>query len=133
MPLVKVSIMPPVYQLLDRRPQIIINEIGLFDRTTYKNIINWEVIQDTYLVEIHRQQIICLVVDQHFEPFRSKGMLAQKISKLSKSIGCQELNISLGSVTVNAEKLTDPILLMRSAEKPDRETMMKAALPNTGL
>jgi hypothetical protein len=122
-----------LYQLFDRRPQIIINEIGIFDRTTHKSFINWEIIQGAYLVEIHRQKIICLVVDQQFEPSRSKGKLAQNISKLSKSIGCQELNISLGSVKVNAEKLTDLILLLRSAEKPNRETLIRNALPKTRM
>lgn len=29
-----------LFQLLDRRPQIIINEIGIFDRTTHKDFIN---------------------------------------------------------------------------------------------
>jgi hypothetical protein len=121
-----------LYQLLDRRPQIVINEIGVFDRTTHNSFINWEIIQGAYLVQIHGQKFICLVVDQQFEPSRSKGKLAQNISKLSKSIGCQELNISLGSVKVNAEKLTDLILLMRSAEKPKREMLIREAQPETG-
>src|SRR5688572_12414685 len=33
-----------IYHLLDRRPQIIMNEFGVFDRTTYNDFINWDVI-----------------------------------------------------------------------------------------
>lgn len=31
-----------LFQLLDRRPQIIINELGIWDRTTKQDTINWE-------------------------------------------------------------------------------------------
>lgn len=34
-----------IFHLLDRRPQIIINEIGIFDRTINSDIINWEIIR----------------------------------------------------------------------------------------
>jgi len=119
-----------LFQLLDRRPQIIINEIGVFDRTTHKDFINWEIIQDAYLAEVHGQKFICLVVDQHFEPSTSKGKLGKKVAGLSKALGFQELNISLGNVQVNAVRLTEFILAMRTAERPDRETLIKEALPN---
>jgi hypothetical protein len=41
-----------LYQLLDRRPQIIINSIGIFDRTTHQDFINWDINQDAYLVNV---------------------------------------------------------------------------------
>src|SRR5688500_19009768 len=43
-----------IYQLLDRRPQIIINEFGIFDRTTHHEFINWKIIQDVYLAQVHK-------------------------------------------------------------------------------
>src|SRR5918993_5324854 len=64
-----------LFQLLDRRPQIIVNEIGIFDRTAHKDFINWEIIQDAYLSEVYGQKFVCLVVEQHFEPSGSKGKL----------------------------------------------------------
>src|SRR5688572_20606425 len=47
-----------LFHLLDRRPQIIINEAGIFDRTTYKYFINWEVIQDAYPINISAQKFV---------------------------------------------------------------------------
>ena len=41
-----------IYHLLDRRPQIMINEIGIFDRRTYKDFINWDVIQRAYSIDM---------------------------------------------------------------------------------
>ena len=101
-----------LFHLFDRRPQIIINEIGIFDRTTYKDFINWDVIQGAYLIGISRQKFICLVVDKKYEPSAKKGMFYKTLSKYNKELGAQELNISLGQITVDEIKLTEFIQSM---------------------
>lgn len=116
------------FQLFDRRPQIIINEVGIFDRTAHRDFINWEIIQDAYLVELNKQPFICLVVDEAFEPSRSKGSLGRGMAALSKGMGFQELNISLGFVRVNVERLATFILAMQLAEKPERTFLVRQAL-----
>lgn len=117
-------------QLLDRRPQIIINEFGIFDRTLHKDFINWEIIHDAYLIGVRQERFICLVVDEQFEPSKSKGKFAQKMAGLSKAIGFQELNINVGNVGVDGERLTAFILAMRTADKPNRETLIRKELPD---
>lgn len=119
-----------LFQLLDKRPQIIVNELGIFDRTIHKDFINWEIIHDAYLVSIHQEKFMCLVVDEQFEPSKAKGKFKQKMASLSKAIGFQELNINVGNVRVNPERLREFILTMRTADKPRRETMLKNALLN---
>jgi hypothetical protein len=119
-----------LFQLFDRRPQIIVNELGIFDRTTHRNFINWEIIQDAYLVEIHKQPFICLIVDEAFEPSRTKGKFGRSLAQLNKAMGFQELNITLGYVSVNAERLAEFILAMRSAEKPERVFLVEKAIAN---
>jgi len=39
-----------IFHLFDRRPQIVINEIGIFDPRTCKDFINWDVIQRAYVI-----------------------------------------------------------------------------------
>jgi hypothetical protein len=119
-----------IYQLLDRRPQIIINEIGIFDRTTHHEFINWEIIQDVYLAQVHKQQIICLIVDEEFEPSRKKSKIKQGIASFGKQLGFQELNLTLTYLDVDAERLAEFVLAMRSAERPTREAMVKKAIAN---
>jgi hypothetical protein len=119
-----------VYQLLDRRPQIIINELGVFDRTTHRDFINWEIIQGAYLVEVHKQPLLCLVVDEAFEPSRSKGRFGRGVARLNKDLGFQELNLALGSVAVDAERLAAFILTMRTATMPERTFLVKRAIAN---
>jgi len=119
-----------LFQLLDRRPQIIINELGVFDRTVHQDFINWDIIHDAYLVRMHQQQFICLVVDEQFEPSKSKSKFGQKMARLSKAIGFQELNINVGNVDVDAERLLAFILAMRTADQPNRETLIRKRLSN---
>ena len=40
-----------LFHLFDRRPQIVINEVGIFDRTTCKDFINWAVIERAFFVD----------------------------------------------------------------------------------
>jgi hypothetical protein len=114
-----------LFHLLDRRPQIIINEIGVFDRTTYKDFINWNVIQDAYPIDIHGQKFVCLVVDGKYEPSTKKGKFAKSVSNLSKDIGAQELNISLGQITVDEVKMTEFILAMINVRPENRKEKLK--------
>ena len=72
-----------IFQLLDRRPQIIVNEVGLFDRTMHHEFINWAIIQDVYLATIHKQQALCLVVDEAFEPSRAKNKFTRGVAEQS--------------------------------------------------
>jgi hypothetical protein len=114
--------------LLDRRPQILINEVGIFDRTTYKDFINWDVIQDAYPIDISGQKFVCLVVDEKYEPSTKKGKIAKSLSNFSKEIGAQELNISLGQITIDEVKLTEFILAMINVRPEDRKERLDKKL-----
>ena len=113
------------FHLLDRRPQIIINDIGIYDRTTNVETINWEIIEDAYLADIHGQKFICLVVDEAFEPSRKKSKWYQKTVNFNKSLGFQELNISLGQVQIDELELTEFILAMSNANKTKKDEKNK--------
>lgn len=115
-----------LYHLFDNRPQIIINEVGIFDRMGHKEMINWEIIKDAYLINISGQPFICIVVDEKFKPSKKKGKFYRKMSKLNELIGAQEINISLGQLKVDYQKLTDFILQMRSATKGDKNDILKS-------
>lgn len=119
-----------IYQLLDRKPQIIVNEFGVFDRHSHHEFINWEIIQDVYVATVHNHSIICLVVDEAFEPSRRKSRLEQGVARVNKEMGFQELNIALGFVSVDAMRFAEFILAMRNAERPVREELVQQAIAN---
>ncbi len=117
-----------LFHLLDRRPQIIINDLGIFDRTTYEKFINWEVIWGAYPIKISGERFICLEVDPTYEPSRRKGKVGRTLSRLSKGIGAQELNISLGQVSIDNKKLVEFILAMIDAKPEQRSEKLKQRL-----
>lgn len=115
-----------LFHLLDDRPQIIINEVGIFDRMSHKEMINWEIIKDAYLINIAGQPFICIVVDEKFSPSKKKGKFYRKVAKLNEFVGAQEINVSLGQLNVDYQKLNDFILQMRSATKSDKNDILKS-------
>lgn len=120
-----------IYNLFDKRPMIIINEIGIFDRSANSEFINWELIQDAYPININGQKFICLIINEKFKPSRKKGVIYRSTVKLNEAIGAQELNIHLGQIQkIDEIKLTEFILEMSKADKTTKAELIKT-LPNT--
>ncbi|MBL6446846.1 hypothetical protein JMN32_11020 [Fulvivirga sp. 29W222] len=114
-----------VFHLFDRRPQIIINEIGIYDRTTNQDSINWEIIQNAYMTNVHGQKFICLQVDESYEPSKKKGKWHKNFAQLNKSLGFQEINISLGQIKIDETRLMDFINAMACVDKTERVKKIK--------
>lgn len=104
-----------IFHIFDRRPQIIINEDGIRDRTSKQGIIKWEQIKSAYSWNIHGQKFISLVLD---EGFVIKGRQYKWATKISEVIGAQKVNLSLGQLKVDESKLTRFINKM-SKTKPE--------------
>lgn len=103
-----------IYHLLDRWVQIIINEIGIYDRTTHKDFINWEIIKGAYLTDVYGQKFICLDIDESVTP-----SLKNK-RQLSVAMGFGKLNIGLGQINIDPEILLEFIQKMINANKEQR-------------
>ena len=76
-----------ITNLFDRRPQIIIDEKGIWDRTTKQDIIDWDVIKDAYPLSINGQKFVPLVLDKSVRPkmFSTNGLLISlKMSEVKK-------------------------------------------------
>jgi hypothetical protein len=116
-----------LYHLFDRRPQVIINELGIFDRSTYTGFINWEVIRDAYPLDIEEQKFICLLVDERYEPSLKKGKFERTLSRLKKELRAQELNISLSHISVDEKKLSSFIRKLIKATPNTRQPLLESA------
>ena len=113
------------FHLFDKRPQVIINEIGIYDRTTHDEFINWEIIKDAYPINIYGQHFICLLVPESFRPSKGKSKFYKGVAKLNEELGAQGLNIQLGQLEMDTIKLTEFIIAMTHAEKSKKAELIK--------
>ena len=111
-----------LFQLFDKRPQIIINENGIWDRTTNQNEVKWEQIQGAYPLDIYGQEFISLVVDDTFVFKRKQYKWAAKINE---AIGAQKLNLHLSQLRIDKNKMTSFIQEMTETEKRNRPSIIK--------
>ncbi|WP_400194143.1 STM3941 family protein [Hymenobacter sp. B81] len=114
-----------LYNLLDRRPQIVLNPVGIFHHEVHRQFINWELIQDAYLVEVHQQQLLCLVVPPDFEPSKRKGRLAQQLGGISRAMGFQELTLPLSATSVDAPRLLKLVLALKETLPAARANLLQ--------
>lgn len=111
-----------LFNLFDRRPQIIITEYGIWDRTTNEIEIKWEQIKGTKLININGQIFISLFVDETFIFSKKQYKWA---AKLNEEIGAQKLNLSLGQLEIDPIKLSDLLFQITSSEKKERITVIR--------
>ncbi len=111
-----------LFNLFDRRPQIIINEIGIWDRTLKQDVIEWHYIKKCSVIDIFGQKFIPLNLVDNFT-FNNKQY--KWVSKLNKAVSAEKLNISLGQINVNEKLLSDFINRICKAEEYERIEILK--------
>lgn len=112
-----------LFIILDRRPQIIINEVGIMDRTLIKDFINWNLIEDAYLVNTGKK-FICIVLKPDTDLTKYHTVLFKIAARLNKSFGFQELNINLAFIKINESQLANFVRQMSKATNEERGKLM---------
>lgn len=119
-----------LFQTFDKRPQIIINENGIWDRTTNQGEIKWEQIIEAYPLDIAGQKFISLVTDDTFV-FTKK--LYKWAAKINEEIGAQNLNLSLGQINIDECDLTNLINELSKTERKERKKIIQSFKVDTTI
>lgn len=106
-----------LFQIFDKRPQIIITDSGIWDRTTNQDEVKWEQIIEAYPLDIHGQKFISLVTDDTFV-FKKKPY--KWASKINEFVGAQNLNLHLGQINIDEIELTNFINQLTQETKEKR-------------
>jgi len=114
--------------LFDRRPQIIINSIGIWDRRLKIEIVFWEDITDAYLYHIRTprlklksQSFISLVL----KPEISKKIKTPKwIENFNYKVGAQKANINVSDIKVNKDKLLSAVKQLSAEQLENRNAII---------
>lgn len=110
--------------LFDRRPQIILNSKGIWDRRFKIEIIPWDDIFDAYLFGVNRQYFIALVIN---EKIAAKVKAPKWVENFNHEIGAQKINLNVGDIKVNKDKFVIAIKQL-SAEKPENRAAIISKL-----
>ena len=113
-----------LFHLFDKRPQIVINEVGIFDRRTCKDLINWEVIQKAYPVDAMLTSYVCLVVDKKYLSSIKKAGINRPFM-IFPEIGAHQIDISVGQLAIDPFKLSEFISKMIKASPEVRKDGFK--------
>lgn len=120
-----------IYQLFYNEPQIIITEIGVWDKTTKQDEIKWEQIVTAYPLDIFDQKYISIIADNTYVFKKKQSKFAAKINE---KIGAQQLNLNLALIDVEVNKLSDLINNLAKSEKDERQSIIQSfRVKKTGL
>lgn len=111
-----------LFHTIDKRPQIIITEIGIWDRTTNQEEVKWEQISEAYPLDIHGQKFISLATDDTFI-FKKKPF--KWAAKINKQIGAQNFNLHLGQINIDEIELTNFINRLSKESIEERRNLIK--------
>lgn len=111
-----------LFQTFDKRPQIIITDSGIWDRTTNQDEVKWEQIIEAYPLDIHGQKFISLVTD---DTFILKKKPYKWASKINEFVGAQNLNLHLGQINIDEIELTNFINKLTKETSEERRKSIK--------
>lgn len=111
-----------LFQTFDKRPQMVITENGIWDRTTNQDEVKWEQIIEAYPLDIHGQKFISLVTDDTFV-FKKKPY--KWAAKINEFVGAQNLNLHLGQINIDEIEFTNFINQLTQQTIDERRKTIK--------
>lgn len=109
------------FHMFDKRPQIIINETGIWDRTTKQDLISWNLIKNAKPLNIFGQKFITLTMDKSF---KSRNKQYRWARKLSKEVGSSGLDLQLSQIRINPMTMTKFIKEMIKTDEQNRQGLI---------
>jgi hypothetical protein len=110
-----------LFNITDRRPQIIITKIGISDRSNHQGIIKWDYIKDAYDTNTSRQKLITIVTDENFVFTHKFDGWAKKFNN---DFGTKELSLNVSYLNVRRENLLSLIHILKDKTSENREAAM---------
>jgi hypothetical protein len=99
-----------LWQLIDSRPRIVLNENGILDRTLGVGLIPWAEIAGAYIVSIWSNDFICLRLHNPNMWVNNLSLFKRLLVKANIALGCTEINLNLSGVKADASQVLELIL-----------------------
>lgn len=96
-----------LWQIFDTRPRVVIDQIGVFDRTLGVGIIEWQDIEHAYLNSIMKNDFISLVLKNPEKYLQKTSKPKAKLARYNKTLGFETININLSGVNIDSKEVFD--------------------------
>lgn len=117
------------FHMFDKRPQIIINETGIWDRSTKQDLIKWEFIKNAKPLDVFGQKFVTVTMDKSFKRKKAQYGWAKKIGK---EVGSTGLDLQLSQIKIKPERMTKFIKDMIKVEEKNRAILIDKYFDNQG-
>ncbi len=100
-----------VWQLLDTRPRLVIDDNGVYDRRLKIGVIPFADIEDAYVMSIGKpgQEFICLRLRDETKYLRTLSPIVKALCSVNRAMGATAITLNLSSVDADASQLCDLI------------------------
>lgn len=108
-----------IFSMLDRRPQIILSEEGIWDRSSRQPRISWEQIVGAYPSGIFDQKFVALKLDGTFLMSRRPYRWSKNLNNITR---VQEVNLMLSDLKVRQETMVsfiEEIIAIRKNQRAE--------------
>jgi hypothetical protein len=90
-----------LWKLLDRRPRVVIDEYGIFDRMLGVGWITWPDIDGAYVSAVNGVEFICLRVRKPSSYLGKLSWVRRKLAGANRVLGFTEFNVSVTGTSAN--------------------------------
>lgn len=90
-----------VYQLIERRPRLVFDDVGVFDRTLGVGRIPWDEILAADWVSLNGNHFICLLLRDEAHWLARLSPLQRRLAWANRGLGFGSINLNLSGLAVD--------------------------------
>ena len=98
-----------VWQIVDRRPRLVIDDDGVFDRTLGAGVIPWSEILDAEARSIAGQPFVMLALRDPDRFTRHVGAVQRAMTAGNRALGFEALNLNLSGLPIAGDVVVDRV------------------------
>lgn len=99
-----------IWQLIDSRPRLIIDDNGILDRTLGVGRIAWSDIEAVYVQSISSNDFICLELKNTEKYAQNLSKVKRAMTTANRSLGFTDFNINLSGVDARTDEIFELIM-----------------------
>ena len=108
-----------IFQIIDRRPRLIIDNDGIIDRTLGIGKVPWKEINNAYLRSLNGNNFICLELADSDKYLLKLSKIKRGMVNANQRLGFTPFSINLVNVDIDSNQALE-LILKKSAEAKSR-------------